>query len=264
MLTFCLIVLTATIALYSCGHEARANLTSPVQTPAEEIKSEKPDTAHTTTERSFGKEELLGKLNPAKDSGFIRIDLKYTKKPDIYLRKATYEAYKKMYEKASKQGIVLNILSATRNFDAQKMIWENKWKDAKYKDLAPNQRAEAIMKFSSMPGTSRHHWGTDIDLNNLSPTYFESGEGKRIYDWLLTNAADFGFYQTYTSKKSGRTGYEEEKWHWTYLPLSREFLKQYNEKIKYSDISGFSGSSTASFVRAIEHYVNGIDPALTK
>ncbi|MFM9004881.1 MAG: D-alanyl-D-alanine carboxypeptidase family protein [Flavobacteriales bacterium] len=40
------------------------------------------------------------------------------------------------------------------------------------------------MKFSSMPGTSRHHWGTDIDLNSVEPSYFLSGKGLLIYQWL--------------------------------------------------------------------------------
>ena len=32
-----------------------------------------------------------------------------------------------------------------------------------------------------MPSTSRHHWGTDLDLNNLNNSYFTSGKGKKIY-----------------------------------------------------------------------------------
>ncbi|NJK84501.1 MAG: M15 family metallopeptidase [Saprospiraceae bacterium] len=43
----------------------------------------------------------------------------------------------------------------------------------------PQERALKILKYSSMPGTSRHHWGTDIDLNSFSNSYFEQGEGKK-------------------------------------------------------------------------------------
>ena len=211
---------------------------------------------------NFSKDELLGKLNPAKDTGFVKIETAHTKKPDIYLRKVTYEAFKKMFDAANKSGIKLVILSATRNFEAQKLIWEKKWNDPKYSQYSEKERAKQIMKFSSMPGTSRHHWGTDADFNNLSPAYFESGEGKKIYDWLNKNAADYGFYQTYTNKSQGRTGYEEEKWHWTYLPLSGPMLRAYNDQIKYTDIAGFKGSSNAVAIQAIELYVNGIDAAL--
>ena len=93
-----------------------------------------------------------------------------------------------------------------------------------------------------MPTTSRHHWGTDIDLNSLSNSYFEQGKGKKEYEWLIENANKYGFYQVYTSKENGRTGYNLEKWHWSYLPLASEYLKFYNANITYKDISGFKGS----------------------
>ncbi len=64
-----------------------------------------------------------------------------------------------------------------------------------------------------MPG-ARHHWGTDFDLNALNNAYFNTKDGKRIYDWLTQHAAEFGFCQPYTAKggPDGRPiGYEEEK-----------------------------------------------------
>ena len=53
-----------------------------------------------------------------------------------------------------------------------------------------------------MPSTSRHHWGTDIDLNSLNNSYFSSGKGLKEYDWLTTNANHYGFYQVYTDEKN--------------------------------------------------------------
>ena len=32
-----------------------------------------------------------------------------------------------MAEAAKKEGVILTIISATRNFESQKRIWENKW-----------------------------------------------------------------------------------------------------------------------------------------
>jgi LAS superfamily LD-carboxypeptidase LdcB len=111
-----------------------------------------------------------------------------------------------------------------------------------------------------MPGTSRHHWGTDIDLNSLNNKYFSTGEGKEIYTWLTENASDYGFCQTYTLKDPTRpTGYEEEKWHWSYLPLARPFLDQYAQKVGYDDLKGFLGWETAKILRVIEDYVQSIN-----
>ena len=110
-----------------------------------------------------------------------------------------------------------------------------------------------------MPGTSRHHWGTDLDINSLEPSYFASGRGKLEYDWLQKNAVRFGFCQTYDNKSnSGRSGYSEEKWHYSYMPISTVLMSQYNEKISYEKINGFAGSQTAKEVEMIRDYVNGI------
>ena len=35
-------------------------------------------------------------------------------------------------------------------------------------------------------------------------------------------------------KRIGRTGYNLEKWHWSYLPLASKYLEFYNKKISYT------------------------------
>ena len=205
------------------------------------------------------KSDLIGKNQPDSHKEFVKIESEYTNKSQIYMRKAAYTAFKSMYWDAKKCGIQLEIISATRNFDYQKGIWENKWKRPKYAGWQDLDKIRDIMKYSSMPGTSRHHWGTDIDLNSLTNTYFESGDGLKVYNWLKNFGKDYGFYQTYTSKDKGRTGYNEEKWHWSYMPLASEYLQLYQDSIKYQDLKGFSGSGSAANIKAIEEYVLGID-----
>lgn len=216
---------------------------------------------------NYLKEDLLGKIDPTKHADFTHIDPKYADKSNIYLRKAAYNSFLKMRAAAENDGIRLTIRSATRSFDYQKMIWEKKWngemlvegKNLQEKRVPPVKRAKMILRYSSMPGTSRHHWGTEIDLNSFSNSYFESGQGKKEFDWLTANAATYGFYRPYTVKGENRPyGYEEEKWHWSYKPIADEILKQYNQKITYADITGFKGSKHAEKVKAIEYYVNGI------
>ena len=221
-------------------------------------------------EDSVSVDELLGKFNPAQHVDFVKLQNKHTDKPDIYLRKATYEAFQQMYEAAAKEDVQLKIISATRNFADQKMIWENKWNGSTKvggKDLSktiedPAERALKILEYSSMPGTSRHHWGTDVDLNHLNNLWFTSGEGKKMYDWLQAHAADYGFCQPYSEKGAERPdGYQEEKWHWSYMPLARNFLQQYSDKIISENISGFAGAEVAASIRVIDKYVKGIAPA---
>lgn len=213
------------------------------------------------------KNYLLGKFDPATHPQFIKLSDEHTRGSarGAYLRKETYEAFVKMSEAALKDSVKLVIISATRNFDSQKRIWENKW-DGKVqvegKDLTtvhdPKERARLILLYSSMPSTSRHHWGTDMDLNNLNNKFFDSGEGLKIYTWLKAHGAEYGFCQPYTTKEGGRTGYEEERWHWSYLPLSGEFLNQYKKEVTYKDITGFEGSEVAKPMGVIKNYVEGV------
>jgi zinc D-Ala-D-Ala carboxypeptidase len=198
---------------------------------------------------------LMGKFDPAKHPDFILLDKKYTVKPDLYLRKETYEAFKKMAVAAEKEGIIFNIISATRNFDYQKTIWDTKW--GALKDKTAEARAKKILQYSAMPGASRHHWGTDIDLNNLTNPFFEKNGGKKIYDWLVLHAHEYGFYQPYTAGR--KTGYQEEKWHWTYLPLSKDFTAIASKYLKNDMISGFKGSETATKLDIVKNYVLGIN-----
>jgi len=217
--------------------------------------------------QSVDKNYLLGKFDPSTHSQFVKLQDEHTQGSGrgAYLRKETYDAFVKMSEAAKKEGVNLVIISATRNFDSQKRIWENKWEgrtkvEGKNLTTVKNkkERARLILLYSSMPSTSRHHWGTDMDLNNLENSFFETGEGLLIYQWLTAHAAEFGFCQPYTAKKDGRTGYEEERWHWSYLPLSGEFLEQYKKLVVYSDIKGFAGSEVAKDMQVIKKYVEGV------
>jgi len=198
---------------------------------------------------------VLGKFNYKTDSTFTKVSLEHSAKT-LYLNKVVYADYIKMYKAAKKEGIDLTILSGTRNFNEQKNIWERKWK--KYKTLDPITRAQKILEYSAMPSSSRHHWGTDLDLNSLSNSYFSSGKGKATYNWLQANANNYGFYQVYTNKENGRTGCNLEKWHWSYLPLASRYLDFYNTNVTISDISGFEGSELAKDLNIIEDYINGI------
>ena len=203
---------------------------------------------------------LQGKFDYKKDSNFSIVNSKYSSKT-IYLRNEVLLNFDIMYNAALKDGIKLIIISGTRSFNHQKYIWDRKWAKNILK-MDSISSVKEIMKYSSMPSTSRHHWGTDIDLNNLENSYFEKGEGKKIFDWLVENAFKYGFHMTYDNQEeTKRTGYKMEKWHWSYMPISEQFLIQFNEYIKCDNISSFKGSKFACHqeVDVIKNFVNGIN-----
>ncbi|CAH0999512.1 hypothetical protein LEM8419_00812 [Neolewinella maritima] len=214
---------------------------------------------------------LTGKFDPAVHPDFVAVADRYTDGDPYLLHRDTYAAFERMHAAARADGVDLMMVSATRNFARQKQIWEAKWRGQRllegsekanevYPD--PADRARAILRYSSMPGTSRHHWGTDIDLNALTNGYFDAGPGKRVYDWLTTHAADYGFCQPYTAKGEARpSGYEEERWHWSYIPLARQLTDYAATKLRDADISGFDGAEAAPEIAVLKNYVLGINPA---
>lgn len=204
---------------------------------------------------TYTKKDLMGKFNPSNHDDFISVPQRYASK-SMYLRKETLEAFKRMSKAAAEDGVDLIIVSGTRNRSRQLEIWNEKWNRFRGSDV---ERAEEILLYSSMPGTSRHHWGTDIDINSVDPDYFKSGRGAKEYDWLSEHAIRFGFFQPYTAKDEKRKeGYREEKWHWSYYPVSNQLLKAYKRMISYDDIKGFPGSGVAEDIRVLDRFVMGI------
>lgn len=202
----------------------------------------------------------MGKFDPAQHPDFVPVGAPYTDRSGMMMRREAFDDFKKMWAAAKKEGIVLKIISSTRTFAQQKAIWEGKWVRFAQEAPAPRDRALKILEYSSMPGSSRHHWGTDIDLNDLNNKTFETG-GKyaAVYTWLQAHAAEYGFGQPYTAKGSERPeGYNEERWHWSYLPLAKPLLAQYRANLTDAAIGGFQGAETAAMVHIVENYVGGV------
>ncbi len=256
--------------IFSCGNSPEP---PPERSPREEAiatpASFKEDLPVYGTD--FTVDYLMGKFDPAAHAAFVPLQAEHTNKSNVFLRRDTYESFQRMYQAALEDGVRLIIVSATRNFNAQKGIWEAKWTGARLveggENLAettpdPKERALKILRYSSMPGTSRHHWGTDIDLNSLNNAYFAEGEGKKIYDWLTANAADYGFCQPYTPKGEERPyGYNEERWHWSYIPVAEQLTTMAADQLTNDMISGFQGAESAGLIDVVDKYVLGVNVA---
>ena len=197
------------------------------------------------------KEYLIGKINPQSDSRF-------SSSGGYYLRNEAMESFLEMRKAAKEDGINLRIISATRTFDYQKGIWERKWKTYS-KRLNPDTIAVNILRYSAMPSASRHHWGTDLDINSLSLAYWRSKKGRTEYKWLVENAPTYGFCQPYTANRP--SGYNEEKWHWSFFPLSKPLTQAYKTLISDTEIAdlNFLGSGTAANLNIVKNYVLGIN-----
>ena len=233
--------------------------------PPEPAAPPEPATSHVAVKY------LIGDIDPSKDPKFARIPDKFQGGSRVWGHKDAVEAFVRMAEDAEANGYKLKIVSAFRSFSDQKQIWEDKWtgktlvggKKLNVSLPDPKSRALKILTYSSMPATSRHHWGTDFDINSIDPKFFNTKDGKHIYDWLVAHAPQYGFCQVYSHKGDRgerTTGYEEEKWHWSYLPVAGWYLKQYPIDVGYDHIAGFLGSDAAAGIEVIKNYVQGINP----
>jgi hypothetical protein len=168
--------------------------------------------------------ELIGKEKPARTGiGGLRM--------------VVSEAFQKMQAKASEDGIDLLAASAYRSYDRQEQIWTSKYRRFTNQGMRPLAAIERIIEYSTIPGTSRHHWGTDVDVIDgkpprpaqpLAERHFHGGVYSALKEWLDQYAESFGFYLVYTQNPE-RKGFKYEPWHLSYRPVSYEMLKAYRK-----------------------------------
>lgn len=150
------------------------------------------------------------------------------------LRTEVYSAFLRMQQAAKESGIHIDIVSAYRNYDRQQYIWNKKFKKYLSKGLSKKEAANKIIEYSTYPGTSRHHWGTDIDIIQkvknvpkqllVAKNFEAEGAFCVLHEWMQNNASKYGFYLVYTNDKK-RTGFSYEPWHYSYRTTSVEMLK---------------------------------------
>lgn len=162
------------------------------------------------------------------------------------IHKDMVTAWQALCQAAAAAGITLKIVSAFRSFERQAAIWQAKYQGKRpvynlqqqpydINNLHGYQKLEAILLYSALPGASRHHWGTELDLydvaavdKNYQPQlqpgeYSESGVFYFMSQWLQSHAADFGFYLPYQRYQGGVAA---EPWHLSFRPLSQQFATE--------------------------------------
>jgi len=194
------------------------------------------------------------------------------------LQDSASKAFEAMKKEALKQKIKLHITSGYRDYEKQMAIWNGKFDRYSSKGIKGLELIRKITEFSAMPGTSRHHWGTDADIldiavlqpkNPLEPNHYVAAKGvyNRMHDWMLHNADRFDFYEAYTDDPT-RPGYKFEPWHFSYKPISAGYLKKYNklvkvENIKLPELKGNNLITESFFADYKKKYINGINHYLS-
>lgn len=164
--------------------------------------------------------------------------------PRADLHAAAVEPFLAMRAAAARAGIDLLPVSSFRDFERQRAIWNAKFRGERpaldrrgrvfdLRKLDAGARVDAILCWSALPGASRHHWGSDVDVADGAVIargyvlrleafeYRRGGPFARLSAWLGENMRRFGFFRPYQSR---RAGVQPEAWHLSYAPVARGAL----------------------------------------
>lgn len=203
--------------------------------------------------------------------------------PRCMLHAAAVDAFLAMRQDAADAGIDLVPLSSFRDFERQRLIWNTKYRGERpaldragrpvnMSRLSPEKKVETILLWSALPGASRHHWGSEIDVADgrviaggyeaqLERAEFRPG-GKfaALSRWLGRNMQRFGFYRPYTR---ARQGVQPEPWHLSFAPVARRALPMLTVDMLAAAIAGAGVEGEAAILARLpsihERFVMGVD-----
>ncbi|HSQ42670.1 MAG TPA: M15 family metallopeptidase [Fibrobacteraceae bacterium] len=165
-----------------------------------------------------------------------------------------WTAFQKLCRDARNDHFVLRIESGWRSFDRQLSIWNRKARGElpllnsesrplEALRLSPEDRMWTILYWSALPGTSRHHWGSDLDVVDaaaippgyevqLVPVEFgDRGPFSRFNVWLQKRIAKdqaCGFFRPFLD---GAGGVQPEPWHLSHKITAAHFAEGFDAAI---------------------------------
>lgn len=201
-------------------------------------------------------------------------------------------AFELLAADARDAGFELAPASAHRSLERQLAIWNGKLSGAREVlderdrviDLAPlgaRQRIEHVLRFSALPGASRHHWGSDVDVFDAAA--LAPGQAPRLcwaevcgrgpfaplHEWLderIAAGASYGFFRPY---ERDRGGVAPERWHLSHAPsaqpfaevLSADLLRAAWDEVQARCPLALRDVVEAELERLLERFVRRIAPA---
>ncbi len=198
------------------------------------------------------------------------------------------EPFRRLQSDARREGFDLQVLSGFRSFADQLSIWNRKTSgqlavldsDAAPLDIRKLSERElvfAILRWSALPGASRHHWGTDLDVYDaaakpdgydieLIPEEVDSGGMfGPLHDWLDARMATNDGCEFYRPYDEDRQGVAPERWHLSHVPVAAGYLAQLTPDVLRTALSaadmGLNNVVLAHLDEIYERYViNVADP----
>jgi LAS superfamily LD-carboxypeptidase LdcB len=196
-------------------------------------------------------------VNDGELTGQTRTHILEVSDPRCALHAHTVAPFLGLRRAAQAAGFDLLPLSGFRDFSRQLCIWNGKFSGERptldaagrpidMNGLSPPERIEAILTWSALPGASRHHWGTDVDVIDghatppgyrvkLTPEEFApGGPYAALAEWLEANAARFGFFRPFRGVLSGT---QPEAWHFSFAPVAENARRALSPAVLHKAIA---------------------------
>lgn len=174
------------------------------------------------------------------------------------------QAFMQMQRAARKDGVDLRLASSFRSFERQLAIWNDKWHGRRavldlneqpvdIQALTDKEKCFAILTYSALPGASRHHIGTDMDvydqraveasgqpLRLTASEYAPGGPCHALSCWLAEHSEAYGFFRPYPTYQGGVAA---EPWHISHRHQAASALQQLGPDVLHrilqtADIAG--------------------------
>jgi LAS superfamily LD-carboxypeptidase LdcB len=205
----------------------------------------------------------MASLSPEQLTGRVRSHVIQVAEPACMLHPDAAAAFLAMRAAAASSAIDLFPSSTFRDFQRQLAIWNDKFngrrplldatsRPVERDSLDDEAAVRTILIWSALPGASRHHWGTEVDVYDraalrsdqrpalVPQEYAPNGVFERLSDWLQRHAADFGFFLPYDID---RGGVQPEPWHLSYAPISNDAVGELTvdvlkQALAHADLAG--------------------------
>ena len=164
----------------------------------------------------------------------------------IQLHRDVHQPWQAICAAAQLAGFELSVASGYRSFARQQRIWNRKLSgqtpvynsQGQVVDVlafAPLARLHLVLRWSAIPGASRHHWGSDMDIYDQSAVaddyvlqlvpeeYQGNGPFAPMMQWLreyLGDRPELGFFFPY---QDDHGGVAPEPWHLSFAPVAAHY-----------------------------------------
>ncbi len=173
--------------------------------------------------------------------------------PNHFLQPQAMKAFQGLQQSAVQNGFNLQPASSFRDFQRQQLIWNAKFNGARkvhddqgnpidLNQLSDWQKAQTILRWSAMPGASRHHWGTEIDF--FDPDLLPVNQSLQLEPWEYQQGGYFYELSQFLQEKLSHFDFAlpfmqcnqyfnigREPWHISYLPLAGIAQQQFCPEI---------------------------------